>query len=406
MLVGPGDDAGQRTGAEPGLDSSRRPLFAAMVPAMLAIGASAAANTAFLPWMPELVEAGLQGTAATNHDMHVAILSALFPLGGMVSAPLAGVFADRQPFRLLLVMTVAMLALATALAGATSLAGLYALRIAAGLAFGAVVPLCLLIGQHVSCNLGEQARIFTGLTASLFLGDFAGPLLSEVSAHVVPSLPLLVLGVGIGLVAALLAIESSDDHFCKVPSTSLVEPRSAGLLLAFLLSLTLIATGGLAAVHLSLVLHRSAVLSNREHVAWLLSLCGLAMLGAQRFHVRFKWLVDRAVALSAGMLIMQAAALWQFSQARSGFAIMVSIFAAGWSAATLRLVARFWISVSRDRSGLRLGIQQGMASIGQVAVPLTIAFAPRDWHSGVLWTVIALCLFVLIVLPLAWRRAT
>lgn len=74
------------------------------MPAMLAIGASAAANTAFLPWLPGLVDSGA-GTAA-SHDLHVAILSAIFPLGGMFSAPLAGAFADRHSFRVVLALAV------------------------------------------------------------------------------------------------------------------------------------------------------------------------------------------------------------------------------------------------------------------------------------------------------------
>lgn len=173
-----------------------------------------------------------------------------------------------------------------------------------------------------------------------------------------------------------------------------------------LLCLTIIGTGGLAAVHLSLVLHRPATLFNREHVAWMLSLCGLAMLGAQLFHAKFTWLVDRPVKLTALMLVMQGVALWNFSVARSGPGIAASIFIAGWSAATLRLIASFWISTSRIGSGVRLGIQQGVASVSQVGVPVAIALLREEWHLGVLWAVIALCIIVLVALPLVWRELT
>jgi MFS family permease len=118
--------------------------------------------------------------------MHVAVLSAIFPLGGMIAAPFAGALADRYRFQLFLFFAVLALAASTALTGATSLVVLYGLRAVAGLAFGAIVPLCLLVGHQVACDPHEKAGLFTMLTASLFLGDFAGPLLAEGSARILP----------------------------------------------------------------------------------------------------------------------------------------------------------------------------------------------------------------------------
>lgn len=375
-----------------------------MAPAMLAIGAAAAANTAFLPWLPDLVDQGLGERGAASHGMHVAILSAIFPLGGMLSAPLAGLLADRYRFKLLLVIVVLTLAISTALTSVTSLAALYALRIVAGLAFGAVVPLCLMVGHKVACDPDERAGLFTLLTASLFLGDFAGPILAEASAQISSRFPLLALGIGIGVVAVLLAFGSSEKHYCSVPPEDRATGGDSILLVLLLLGLTLVGTGGLTAIHLSLVLHRPDALFQREQVAWMLSLCGLAMLGAQGFHAKLNWLVNRPVLLAAGMLILQSLALWQFSLAQTRPAIAATIFAAGWSAATLRLIASFWISTSRRRSGFRLGIQHGVASISQVGVPLATALLRADLHATVLWTAIAVCVVLFIVLPLVWRR--
>jgi hypothetical protein len=81
-----------------------------------------------------------------------------------------------------------------------------------------------------------------------------------------------------------------------VPHDDLPTNDNSTLLVLLLLGLTITGTGGLAAIHLSLVLHRPDALFQREHIAWMLSLCGLAMLGAQGFHARFNWLVDRPVA--------------------------------------------------------------------------------------------------------------
>jgi hypothetical protein len=165
-------------------------------------------------------------------------------------------------------------------------------------------------------------------------------------------MPLLAFGIGIGLVGSLVMVGSSESHYCRVPHDDLPTNDNSTLLVLLLLGLTITGTGGLAAIHLSLVLHRPDALFQREHIAWMLSLCGLAMLGAQGFHARFNWLVDRPVGLAAVMLIVQGVALWQFSAARTGPAIAATIFAAGWSAATLRLIASFWIRFCRKICGI------------------------------------------------------
>jgi len=407
VVVRGGPKLSAHTGTRLNTDSPpRRSVKVAVAPAMLAVGAAAAANTAFLPWLPDLVDQELGGRGAINHAMHVAVLSAIFPLGGMIAAPFAGALADRYRFQLFLFFAVMALAVSTALTGATSLVVLYGLRAVAGLAFGAIVPLCLLVGHQVACDPHEKAGLFTILTASLFLGDFAGPLLAEGSARILPELPLLAFGIGMGLVGSVVMVGSSESHYCRVPHDDLPTNDNSTLLVLLLLGLTITGTGGLAAIHLSLVLHRPDALFQREHIAWMLSLCGLAMLGAQGFHARFNWLVDRPVALAAVMLIVQGVALWQFSAARTGPAIAATIFAAGWSAATLRLIASFWISTSRSRSGFRLGLQHGFASISQVGVPIATAFLRSEWHKTVLWSIIAVCTVLLFALPLVWRKDT
>jgi MFS family permease len=386
-------------------DPSRwRSIKVGLIPALVAIGAAAAAQTAFLPWLPSLVDAGLVGQRSGNHDIHVAVLSAIFPLGGMLTAPLWGWLSDRYNFRTLLVLAVATLALTTALTGATSLPNLYLLRLLAGVSFGAVVPLCLLAGNQAAAGDNDKARLFTMLTASLFLGDFAGPLLAEASARFSPQMPLLYLGSGIGTVALALAFARSPRYYWHVVHLSGNYPQDSKLLVLALLGLTFVGTGGLAAVHLSMVLHRPEALLGREQIAWMLSLCGLAMLAAQAFHAKLGWLVTKPAPLAAGMLILLGVALWLFSLAQSGPAIAAAVFAAGWSAATLRLIASFWISAPRNHAGLRLGFQHGVASVGQVAIPLATALSRAEWHRTVLWGTIFACIVLLLAVPLVWPR--
>jgi MFS family permease len=77
----------------------------------------------------------------------------------MIAAPFAGALADRYRFQLFLFFAVLALAASTALTGATSLVVLYGLRAVAGLAFGAIVPLCLLVGHQVACDPHEKAGL-------------------------------------------------------------------------------------------------------------------------------------------------------------------------------------------------------------------------------------------------------
>lgn len=374
-----------------------------LIPVLVAIGAAAAAHTAFLPWLPSLVDASLGGQTSGDHDTHVALLSAIFPLGGMVTAPLWGWLSDRSSFRSILVFVVALLAIATASLGSTSLELLYLLRLLAGVSFGAIVPLCLLVGNLAAESDEDKARLFTMLTASLFLGDFAGPLLAEASARIWPELPLFAFGLGVGAVALAIAFARSPAYYWRAAASSGNPAEKSSLFALLLLGLAVVGSGGLSVVHLDMALHRSDALSGREQMAWMLSLCGLAMLFALVFHAKLGWLVTRPAFLAASMLILLGVALWLFSGAQSRPMVAAAIFAAGWSAATLRLVASFWISASRNHSGARLGVQHAAASVGQVAVPLAAALSRTEWHSTVLWATIAACLILLLGMRAAWQ---
>lgn len=67
VVSGRGNLSGQ-TGANLGtVFSPHRSAKAIMAPVMLAIGAAAAANTAFLLWLPDLVDQGLGERVAASH---------------------------------------------------------------------------------------------------------------------------------------------------------------------------------------------------------------------------------------------------------------------------------------------------------------------------------------------------
>ncbi len=118
-----------------------------------------------------------------------------------------------------------------------------------------------------------------------------------------------------------------------------------------LLFVTIVAGGGLAAMHVNLLVTRSVISLSREEIAWMLSLCGLGMLAAQIFHARLDWLVTMPRRLAGLTLGLLAAALFLFPVAASMAELSGIIVAAGWSSATLRLVTSFWISGAAAPSG-------------------------------------------------------
>ena len=173
---------------------------------------------------------------------------------------------------------------------------------------------------------------------------------------------------------------------------------------SILLLVTVVGGGGLAAMHVSLLVTRVEASLNREAIAWMLSLCGLAMLAAQLFHTRVPWLVTAPRLLVCLTLALLAAALFVFPYASSMIGIAGLIVAAGWSSASLRLVTSFWISGPTLPSGWKLGLQHAAASIGQALAPLAIALADPGEQSLILIGIGWMSILLLVALPLVWRR--
>ncbi|WP_395444501.1 MFS transporter [Caulobacter sp. UC70_42] len=259
---------------------------------LLAVAAASAGQTAVLAFLPTLVDGGQADLALRIHDVHVASLTAAHPLAALVFAPLWGWLADRIDYRIILRTALVVLALATAPVGAVPLPMLYGLRLLAGLSAAAIIPLALLSTNFAPGGRDEQARRFTWLTAFMFLGDLFGPLLAEASASLFPRTPLLVLA----LVIAVLALALTTG-IVRLPARCAARPEGRRLqapprvVTLVLLLVTIVGGGGLAAMHVSLLVTRSEGALSREAIAGMLSLCGLAMLAAQLFHTRVTWLV-------------------------------------------------------------------------------------------------------------------
>ena len=171
---------------------------------LIAVAAAGASQTGVLAFLPDLVREGLGESTVDSQGFHTAGLAAAHPVGALLLAPLWGWLADRYDYRILLRTTLVILALATTATGATPLAWLYVLRALAGACSAAIIPLALLAASLGAGDRGTQARRFTWLTAFVFLGDMLGPLFGELSTRFLPTLPLAMVALIVGLTAGLM----------------------------------------------------------------------------------------------------------------------------------------------------------------------------------------------------------
>lgn len=320
-------------------------------------------------------------------------------------APLWGWFADRFDYRIILRVALVVLTLAIAPVGIVSLPLPYVLRLLAGLSAAAIIPLALLSSTTFrGGGCSDQARRFTWRTAFVFLGDLLGPSLGEASSALVPRMPLLVLA---AIVAALAVLTGFASLPARGGACANVSHRHAPSRLAtvMLLFVTVGGGGGLAAMHVSLLVNRGAGTPTREAIAWMLSLCGLVKLAAQLFHTRVAWLVAALRRLACPTLGLLALSLFLFRHASTAAEIASLIALAGWSSASLRLVTSFWISGPVRPAGDMLGLKHAAASIGQALAPMAFAVASPKGQTAAIDGVGWLSLCLLALLPMVWRGA-
>jgi len=374
--------------------------FWRLVALLTAIAATSAAQTSVLPFLPGLVHTGLNKTASNGHGFHVIGLTAISPLAALLLAPFWGWLADRFDHRHILVLALVVLALVTAPIGQTSLTGLYALRAIAGIASAAVIPITILTASKMVVGRTEQVRWITWLTAFMFMGDFAGPQLAELSARVWPRAPFLALAGGIAIASSLLFFLHLGTQRISKPDSAAKPALSMTL---GLLLITAISGGGLAAIHISLLIIQDPFPLGREAIAGMLSLCGLGMLAAQLFHTRVPWIMTAPRQILGLMAFLLAAALFVLPTTTTSGEVAVAIGVAGWTAATLRLLASFWISGIDRPTGLRLGLQHAAASLGQALAPFFVSLIPAQPPAWVLWPFAWSSLVLAILTPLIIR---
>lgn len=351
---------------------------------LLAVAGAAAAQTAALAFLPGMVDAQLATEGPSSHAVHVSSLSAAYPLGALVLAPFWGWLADRHDYRLILRIAVSVLALAVIPMGTTSLPALYGLRLVSGIASGAIIPIAMLGGAHCGDDMLQQSRRLTWLTAFMFLGDLVGPLFAEWSSKASPSLPFAGIGVAIAAITILLW-SSRLPSPCPKAQKAVLANRPPRLTTSYLLGITIVGGGALSALHVVLLVANLPFAHDRATIAGMLSLCGFGMLAAQLFYTRVTWLVaaPRAFAMLAATALGTMLLLFPFAANWPSLAALIAV--AGWSAASLRLLASCWISGSVTPSGTRLGLQHSATAFGQAAAPLLVAGLSPSHPFDVLW---------------------
>ena len=138
-----------------------------------------------LPVLPFYVERLAQAEGATRQAivMHVTLLTAVYPLGQLVFAPLWGRWSDRTGRRPLLLMGMAGYVIAQVLFGlASSLWLLYAARIAGGILSSATLPVSAAYVTDATSER-ERARGMAWLGTATSLGFVVGPALGGLLAR-------------------------------------------------------------------------------------------------------------------------------------------------------------------------------------------------------------------------------
>ena len=138
-----------------------------------------------LPVLPFYVTRLAQAEGATQQAivMHVALLTAAYPLGQLVFAPVWGLWSDRRGRRPLLLMGMAGYVIAQILFGlATSLWLLYAARILGGILSSATLPVSAAYVADATTDV-ERGRGMAWLGTATSLGFVVGPALGGILAQ-------------------------------------------------------------------------------------------------------------------------------------------------------------------------------------------------------------------------------
>lgn len=344
-----------------------------------------------LPVLPFYVErlAQAEGVSPEAIVMHVTLLTAVYPIGQLVFAPIWGRWSDRTGRRRLLLMGMAGYVIAQILFGlATTLWLLYAARILGGILSSATLPVSAAYVADATTE-GERGRGMAWLGTATSLGFVVGPalggLLARRDLHVTAryghlkidgfSIPFFA-AAGLGLVTLAAAIRWLPESLpASAHRSGSAEPDLRTLVrsLSPLLGLALVAQFALAMFEATFALHAQAVLNyGPAEVGAVFVVCGLVMavfqLGASGF------LAGRIGAMGQiGMgLALMGTSLAVLMMPRRMFSVLavVGVLALGMALIAPNLAALISTRGGSRRAGTALGAQNAANSLGQASGPL------------------------------------
>lgn len=334
--------------------------------ALVAAFAVAVGQGFILPFLPDLLErVGTGGTAERAGQVGLAM--AAFFAGGLFTASPWGWLSDRFGRRRVLLAGMIGFAVTLALtAAATSLLGLYLLRVLNGAFSVAVIPVALAVVADQFADGAIRGRRFAWLNAAVVAGYLSGPVLGELVANAGRNWPFhapALLAAGAAIPVLLLPrtapVRVAVQHVASDP----LRRRGLGLLLA----VSATAAGGLAVMEVFVAMAPEAHGLTRQSVSLLFGLCALLMLAAQLLQFRKSNAAQHATRLLRAMLALEAVALaaTPFGDGFWGLAVTISILA--WSTATLLLFSSYLVSqLTPAAQGWGLGLQYAAVAGGQL----------------------------------------
>jgi MFS family permease len=165
------------------------PPKAAVASLLFAVFAVSLGYGTLLPVLPSTIGRLSADPAMAAVIHHTGIVTAAYAGAAFIVAPISGWFADRGPTRWLIVTALSLGAAVTVLAGlARSLPELYALRLAAGAAAGAVGPAVQAwFGRWDMAWPDWRTRRLVWVAIAATSGFFAGPLVGSMVASAGPN---------------------------------------------------------------------------------------------------------------------------------------------------------------------------------------------------------------------------
>lgn len=336
-----------------------------------------------LPVVPSHIERlGLVNPTTAQVALHVSLLAAGYALMYLLFAPLWGRLSDSLGRRPLLVIGLTGFAIGQALCGlATSLAAVYAIRLATGIVAAAIIPAAFAFVADTTSE-EDRTRGMAQLSAAGGIGFVIGPALGGLLGGLeFPSSGLPVAGFSLPFFAAsgcaLLALFTL--RWLKepaVPATAHPADSVAWTDLARRLGLPLaVAMAGQVAVALfetTFALHaRTDLGMSLVEIGTVFMMCGLMMLVVQLGAVASLARRFGEVHLASAALALMGLSLALLAAARSTTAVfaLVALYGIGMGLLTPSVSAL----VSRrggPHAGAALGLESGAKSLGQIAGPL------------------------------------